>query len=69
MMRESVNEGTSVTEASIPNTVVMIFCKNENKYRANTLAVETAVSVEFSHREGVSVKREQRDHERERVCL
>ena len=40
----------------------MIFCKNENKYRASTLAGETAVSVKFSHRE-------QRERERERESL
>ena len=64
MREKSLNERTGVTETSIPNTVVHdFFCKKENKYKASTLAGETAVSVEFSHRE-------QREHERERefVC-
>ena len=53
----------------------MIFCENENKYRANTLAVETAESVEFSHREGITVnsvhggkrvRNKEKDQEKER---
>ena len=55
MMRESTNVRTGVTDASVPNTVVHDFCEKENKYRAITLAVETAESVELGHREGITV--------------
>ena len=53
-MREQVWQ----KQAFLTQSCMSFFCKKEHKYKASALAGETAVSVEFSHKE-------QREHERD----